>query len=73
MVSSKRLRGLEGHRNPSGGINIKTLTERLTNIWAEPNTRVVEVSRDYQEQEALEVTTFKSRGIKGGNSITKVQ
>lgn len=35
------------------------------------NKVYVELTRDYQGQEA--VTTFKSKGIKEGNSISRVQ
>lgn len=64
-------------RNPSDGINKKASIERLLiEIWArsmekKTTTKYVELTRDYQGQEA--VTTFKSKGIKEGNSISKVQ
>lgn len=64
-------------RNPSDGINKKASIERLlTEIRArskkKKNNKVyVELTRDYQGQEA--VTTFKSKGIKEGNSISRVQ
>ena len=68
-------------RNPSDGINKKASIERLLiEIRARSmgkkktkttKTKYVELTRDYQGQEA--VTTFKSKGIKEGNSISRVQ
>lgn len=64
-------------RNLSDGINKKASIERLlTEILArsvekaKTKTKYVELTRDYQGQEA--VTTFKSKGIKEGNSISRV-
>ena len=64
-------------RNPSDGINKKASIERLLieirarSMEKKTTTKYVELTRDYQGQEA--VTTFKSKGIKEGNSISRVQ
>lgn len=64
-------------RNPSDGINKKASIERLLieirarSMEKKTTTKCVELTRDYQGQEA--VTTFKSKGIKEGNSISRVQ
>ena len=66
-------------RNPSDGINKKASIERLlTEIRArsvektKTKTKYVELTKDYQGQKAV-VTTFKSKGIKEGNNISRVQ